>query len=135
MSYITRTLSNLWKIGFKEYGHQLHYMGDTKYGVLVGIDRYGNRYFENKNEIPGRTRWVDFKMHEYDSSHIEPGWRAWMNCMVDKPPTEDPVLQSNTKPWETPDHKPNYTLTRGAYRPYNTVKPKISAWQPVAAPR
>ncbi len=29
----------------------------------------------------------------------------------------------------------NLTGTRGAYRPYNTVKPKIEAWQPKAAPR
>lgn len=33
--------------------------GDTKYGVLVGTDRYGNKYFENLEEdLPLRTRWV-----------------------------------------------------------------------------
>jgi len=26
MSTVTRTLRNLWKIGFKEYGHQIQYM-------------------------------------------------------------------------------------------------------------
>jgi hypothetical protein len=29
----------------------------------------------------------------------------------------------------------NLTGTRGAYRPYNTVKPKIEAWQPKVAQR
>lgn len=33
----------------------LIHTGDTKYGVLVGIDRYGNKYFENKNELPGSS--------------------------------------------------------------------------------
>jgi hypothetical protein len=28
-------------------------MGDTKRGALVGIDRYGNKYFENlEEELP-----------------------------------------------------------------------------------
>ena len=26
--------------------------GDTKYGKLMGVDRYGNKYFENKEELP-----------------------------------------------------------------------------------
>ena len=29
----------------------------------------------------------------------------------------------------------NLTGTRGAYRPYNTAKPKIEAWQPRTASR
>lgn len=27
-------------------------LGDTKAGTLVGMDRYGNKYFENQNELP-----------------------------------------------------------------------------------
>lgn len=43
------------------------HIGDTKAGTLVGIDRYGNKYFENmEEELPLRTRWIDFKEYEWD---------------------------------------------------------------------
>ena len=55
MSTILRTLRNLRKIGLKEYGHQMQYMGDTKVGTYIGSDRYGNKYFENpEEELPRR---------------------------------------------------------------------------------
>lgn len=47
MSTITRTIRNLRKIGFKEAAHQMQHIGDTKAGRLVGIDKMGNKYFEN----------------------------------------------------------------------------------------
>ena len=59
--------------------------GDTKRGTLIGIDRFGNKYFENmEEELPRmlkracvlgrlaaksrivRTRWVDYKNSEYE---------------------------------------------------------------------
>ena len=53
MSTISRTLRNLRKIGFKEYGHQMMNIGDTKAGTLIGADRYGNKYYENlEDELP-----------------------------------------------------------------------------------
>ncbi|KMU90689.1 NADH:ubiquinone oxidoreductase 13.4kD subunit [Coccidioides immitis H538.4] len=107
MSTITRTLRNLWRIGFKEYGHQMQYMGDTKAGTLVAIDRYGNKYYENNAELPLRTRWVDYKQKELDASHVEPGWHGWLAYMVNKPPTEDKIMQTGVRTWETPEHRPN----------------------------
>ena len=57
MSTLMRTLGNLRRIGFKEYGHQMQYMGDTKAGVLVGKDRWGNKFYENLEEdLPLRVR-------------------------------------------------------------------------------
>lgn len=53
MSTIMRTLRNLRKIGLKEYGHQMQYMGDTKAGTFIAQDRYGNKYYENiEDELP-----------------------------------------------------------------------------------
>jgi NADH ubiquinone oxidoreductase subunit NDUFA12. len=26
--------------------------GDTKYGELVGVDKFGNKFYENKEELP-----------------------------------------------------------------------------------
>ncbi|SPQ21571.1 ed1e55a2-0f94-40b1-a373-66e0f8b0a7e9 [Thermothielavioides terrestris] len=136
MSTITRTLRNLRKIGLKEYWHQLNYIGDTKAGVLVGTDKFGNKYYENKDELPLRTRWVDFAKHDYDPAHIEPQWHAWISYATDTPPNQDPITAATgDRPWAPKAHVPNYTLTRGAFKPYNTTKPKIQAWEPFAAPR
>ena len=71
-------------------------------------------------ELPLRTRWVDYKDREYDASQIDPGWHAWMSYLVDKPPTEDKIMELNVRPWELKIPRNNYTLSRGAYRPYNT---------------
>ncbi|CAD6563858.1 MAG: NADH dehydrogenase 1 alpha subcomplex subunit 12 ndufa12/DAP13 [Alectoria sarmentosa] len=136
MSTIVRTLRNLRKIGIKEYAHQMQYIGDTKAGTYIATDKYGNKYYENlEKELPLRTRWVDYKQKEYDPAQIEPGWHAWMSYLVDKPPTEDAVLKTGQRSWEIPEHRPNLTASRAAFKTYSTVKPKTHAWQPVAKPR
>lgn len=43
-----------------------------------------------------------------------------MSYVVDKPPTEDQLLQTGQRVWELPTHKPTLTATRGAYKPYST---------------
>ena len=44
----------------------MQYIGDTKAGTYVASDRYGNKYYENQSEeLPLRTRWVDYKQKEY----------------------------------------------------------------------
>jgi NADH:ubiquinone oxidoreductase subunit len=67
-----------------------------------------------------RTRWVDFREHEYDPSQIEPGWHAWISYMVDAPPTADALLKPGVRPWEPREHKPVQTLSRSAFRTYST---------------
>ncbi|KAH8890054.1 NDUFA12-domain-containing protein [Thozetella sp. PMI_491] len=135
MSTISRTLRNLRKIGLKEYWHQINYIGDTKAGVLVGTDKFGNKFYENAtDELPLRTRWVDYKVHDYDAAQIEPLWHLWISYGVDKPPNQDPIATIN-RSWASPKHIPNYTQTRGAYKPYNTTKPKMKSWEPVAGAR
>lgn len=61
----------------------------------------GNKYWENLNEQYGRTRWVDFKQHDYDSSQIDPIWHAWLAHTRQEPPSTDPVAQSFERPWQT----------------------------------
>ncbi|KAI4654648.1 uncharacterized protein J4E79_008522 [Alternaria viburni] len=129
MSTLMRTLRNLRRVGLKEYGHQMANIGDTKAGTLIGKDKYGNKYFENlEEELPLRTRWVDYKDHEFDP-------HAWMSYMVDKSPAADPLLQRQVRVWEPKEHRPTLTWTRSGYKPYNTVKPKYSPWTPVAKAR
>ncbi|KAJ5552549.1 NADH-ubiquinone oxidoreductase subunit B17.2 [Penicillium sp. IBT 35674x] len=138
MSTILRTLRNLRRIGFKEYGHQMQNIGDTKAGTLIGTDRWGNKFYENMaEELPLRTRWVDYKTSfpEWEPSQIEPGWHAWISYMVDAPPTQDKLLQTGLRHYEVAEHRPNLTQTRAAFKTYSTTRPKYSAWTPVAAPR
>ncbi|KAF2092581.1 NADH-ubiquinone oxidoreductase subunit B17.2 [Rhizodiscina lignyota] len=136
MSTITRTFRNLWRVGIRDAAHQMQYIGDTKAGTLIGIDRYGNKYYENlQEELPLRTRWVDYKQKEYDPSQIEPGWHLWMSYAVDKPPTEDPVLQRRQREWEPVEHRPTLTLGRSAFKTYSTTKNKYFPWTPVAKSR
>ncbi|EDU40517.1 conserved hypothetical protein [Pyrenophora tritici-repentis Pt-1C-BFP] len=88
MSTLMRTLRNLRRIGIKlSPGICPPNGGDTKAGTLIGMDKYGNKYFENlEEELPLRTRWVDYKDHEFDP-------HAWMSYMVDKSPAADKLLQ------------------------------------------
>ncbi|KAF2457221.1 NADH ubiquinone oxidoreductase subunit NDUFA12-domain-containing protein [Lineolata rhizophorae] len=136
MSTLPRTLRNLRRIGLKEYAHQMMYIGDTKAGTLIGTDRFGNKYYENiEEELPLRTRWVDYVNKEFDASQIEPGWHLWMSYAVDKPPTQDKILRTQLREWEPKEHRPLLTLSRSAYKPYSTTRNKYFPWQPVAKPR
>ncbi|KAH7318134.1 NADH ubiquinone oxidoreductase subunit NDUFA12-domain-containing protein [Stachybotrys elegans] len=135
MSTIPRTLRNIRKAGLKESWWNMWYQGDTKFGRLVGTDRAGNKFFEDMEELPLRTRWVQFAKHDFDAAQIEPGWHAWIGYMVDTPPNADPLLKTGTRKFEPANPAPNYTMSRSAFKTYNTVKPKIAAWEPVAAPR
>lgn len=99
----------------------MQYMGDTKAGTFIAKDMYGNSYYENMDEeLPLRTRWVDYKDKHFDPTHIEPGWHMWMSYMTADPPSKDPIAQVGVREWEPKDHKPNMTMSRGAYRPFNT---------------
>ena len=53
MSSLTRTFKNFLKIGPRDYLRQMLYIGDTRAGTLVGIDQFGNKYYENLEEIFG----------------------------------------------------------------------------------
>ncbi|RDL35350.1 NADH dehydrogenase [ubiquinone] 1 alpha subcomplex subunit [Venustampulla echinocandica] len=137
MSTLTRSWRHLRKAGIRDALHQMQHQGDTKAGILVGKDRWGNKFFENVDELPLRTRWVDYRDYESDASQIDPGWHAWISYMVDKPPAEDPIMRTQIRTWEESNkqHVPNMTATRSAYKPYSTTKSKSSVWIPEPAAR
>ncbi|KAF8735663.1 hypothetical protein AX14_001718 [Amanita brunnescens Koide BX004] len=137
MVSLARTLRNIQRVGLREWWRQMQYIGDAKAGRLVGADQFGNRYFENLNpeeEVPGRHRWVDFSQHDYNATQVPPEWHSWLQHIRKNPPTEDPVVQNASPTWKAPWTE-NLTGTRGAYRPYNTVVPKIKAWEPKVTSR
>lgn len=95
-------------------------VGDTKYGRLVGTDRAGNKFFENGDELPLRTRWVEYAKHDYDAAQIEPGWHAWMSYLVDSVPGQDALMTPGTRQFEPKLPRPNFTQSRGAFKTYST---------------
>lgn len=40
--------------------------------------------------------------------------------MVDAPPTADKIMQTGLRSWELPEHRPNLTLSRAAFKTYST---------------
>jgi len=137
MVSLVRTLRSIRRVGLREWWRQMQYIGDAKSGTYVGQDQFGNRYFENLNqyeEIPGRHRWVDYAQHNYHASQVPPEWHSWLQHIRKEPPAQDNVMMNSSPPWKAPWVE-NLTGTRGAYRPYNTVAPKIRAWEPKTTPR
>lgn len=64
-------------------------------------DSNGNKYWENVNEQPGRTRWVDYKSSDPDTTQLEPIWHAWLCNTRMTPPNVDPLTQKFEHPWES----------------------------------
>lgn len=60
----------------------------------------GNKYWENVEEQPGRTRWVDFASHDFDTTQQEPIWHAWLAHTRMEPPSTDPTVQRFHHHWE-----------------------------------
>ncbi|RUP51116.1 NDUFA12-domain-containing protein [Jimgerdemannia flammicorona] len=132
MSTIGRTIKNIIKAGPSRAWRQLNYLGDTKAGTFVGSDVLGNSYYEDTaGEIYGRERWVEYASNTPDGSMVTPEWHMWLSKLVQEPPTS--VNLTHPK-FEAPFIY-NTTGSRQAYKPYNTTKPKIQAWEPEATPR
>ncbi|XP_037934894.1 probable NADH dehydrogenase [ubiquinone] 1 alpha subcomplex subunit 12 [Teleopsis dalmanni] len=103
---------------------------DLKIGRLVGVDKYGNKYFENSYYFFGRNRWIEYAPHvhfNYDASQIPAEWYGWMHYKTDLPPTRD---GNRPKYFWMADHTENQSGTKEQYMPYSTTRPKIQAWDP-----
>lgn len=85
-----------------------------KFGRLVGVDKLGNKYYENTEEYKhGQHRWYEpagFRgWFDTDVSEISPEWHGWLHQTTDDPPTEETVgsvyqmqPQTNVKNVDTP---------------------------------
>lgn len=130
---IVRTIKNIYYSGLKRAAWQIQVHNDTKRGWLVGTDDFGNKYYETDvpEEIHLRTRWVEHAEWDVDMSKVEPGWHYWLGYGTNTPPNKLQGDELTTRAYPLPEkHKMNYTTTAGAYTPYNTAKPKHSAWTP-----
>nr|CAH7715225.1 unnamed protein product [Callosobruchus chinensis] len=124
--------------GLKASLYKLYRMDSLRPGVLVGCDKYGNKYYENRHYFLGRNRWVEYAPHyalEYDGSQVVPAeWFGWLHHRTDLLPDKD---CSRPKYKWMPEHTENLSGTPGQYMPYSTSKQKIHAWVPpkVAPPQ
>ncbi|MEG9861445.1 MAG: NADH:ubiquinone oxidoreductase subunit NDUFA12 [Parvularculales bacterium] len=82
-------------------------------GVLVGIDKSGNRYYSEKGK--GGRRWVIYNGVS-DASKVAPEWHSWLHHGEDVPPSGDCVA----RPWQKL-HQPNMTGTGQAYKPVGSL--------------
>ncbi|KAL1132503.1 hypothetical protein AAG570_010458 [Ranatra chinensis] len=106
---------------------------DLKVGTLVGEDKYGNKYYENKMYFYGRSRWVEYADHyflDYDGSQVPAEWFGWLHYKTDYLPHQDPGRPKYN--WMS-DHKENMSGTSRQYVPYSTTPPKIHSWVPPKA--
>ncbi|KAI1239012.1 NADH dehydrogenase, partial [Lamprotornis superbus] len=115
---------------------QLLRVNDLKTGNLIGIDKYGNKYYEDKRNFFGRHRWVVYTEEmngkntfwEVDGSMVPPEWHRWLHSMTDDPPTTHPPVARKFI-WE--NHKFNVSGTPEQYVPYSTTRKKIHDWSTV----
>lgn len=104
-------------------------MDTVKSGTLVGIDKYGNKYYENNKYFMARNRWVEYNKTvwlDYDASQVPAEWHNWLHYVCDDPPTKNPRVQYK---WMS-DHQENLSGSYDQYVPYSTTKTKIETWKP-----
>lgn len=83
---------------FKEFGvkgtfKKLYKMRTLKFGALVGVDKYGNEYYENTVDYPfGQHRWVEYagdkSFYEVDASNVPPEWHLWLHSVTQEVPSD-----------------------------------------------
>eukprot|EP00918_Siedleckia_nematoides_P052337 GHVU01114412.1.p1 GENE.GHVU01114412.1~~GHVU01114412.1.p1 ORF type:complete len:143 (+),score=15.43 GHVU01114412.1:41-469(+) len=102
---------------------------ELKFGKLVGTDKFGNEYYENKLYFIGRSRWVEYTPAvgmDYDASQVPAEWHRWLHYIGDENPVDNPPTR---REWMI-NRNENLTGTKDEYVPYSTTKPKIHAWVP-----
>ncbi|CAI9087049.1 OLC1v1021015C3 [Oldenlandia corymbosa var. corymbosa] len=53
--------------------------------TLVGIDKFGNKYYEKFGDTQyGRHRWVEYASKDrYNASQVPPEWHGWLHFITD----------------------------------------------------
>lgn len=81
-------------------------------GRRVGIDAFGNRYYESRRARNGEKhprRWVMYN-GKVEASKVPAEWHGWLHYTLDAP------VEAAPRQWQKP-HLPNLTGTQGRYLP------------------
>ncbi|KAG6510530.1 probable NADH dehydrogenase [ubiquinone] 1 alpha subcomplex subunit 12 [Zingiber officinale] len=82
---------------------KLHNIGAT----LVGVDKFGNKYYEDLTVQHGRHRWVEYaKKARYNASQVPPEWHGWLHRVTDR--TGDQLLMLKPKRYGV-EHRENFS--------------------------
>ncbi|KAJ3126193.1 hypothetical protein HK098_007825, partial [Nowakowskiella sp. JEL0407] len=119
------------KYGFSKTLKMLATMDQAKIGNHVGTDALGNEYYENKDDLQNRDRWVIYKKWNFDGTQVPAEWHQWLSHVTD----DTPDKFAHLKPFYQSEHIENVTGTKGAFKTYSTVKPKIESWNAEVKPR
>lgn len=103
------------------------------YGVEVGRDQFGNRYFRERKTQAGvrERRWVMYS-GEPEASKVPPEWHIWLHHTAEAPISAESPLH---KSWQKP-YQQNQTGSEAAYFPpgYDGKRAKATgdyqAWKP-----
>ena len=94
------------------------------YGVYVGKDEYGNKYYKSKKN----ERWVIYS-DNIEATKITSDWYMWIHHTVDKIPHE----KDNKKYLWQKKHLENRTGSKNSYKPIkikkNIIQKKYEAWK------
>ena len=96
---------------------------------LRSFTSFSIKFLKMRFDISGRNRWVEYNPNvglEYDGSMIPAEWFGWMHYKTDLPPTVKAPIKYK---WMV-DHDANPSMTKKAYVPYSTTKPKVESWSP-----
>lgn len=118
--------------GIREYIRRVWFLREFRDGELVGIDTYGNQYYElsiNDPNLPFyRKRYVELANGSDDSSQVPAEWHGWLHYTNDDSPSQHP--KAYPQPTWGALHRPNLTGSTERYVPYSTTDRKIHPWKP-----
>eukprot|EP01113_Clastostelium_recurvatum_P017602 TRINITY_DN2072_c0_g1_i3.p1 TRINITY_DN2072_c0_g1~~TRINITY_DN2072_c0_g1_i3.p1 ORF type:complete len:178 (-),score=24.01 TRINITY_DN2072_c0_g1_i3:72-563(-) len=100
-------------------------MREVKFGNLIGSDKFGNMYYEDKQEVWGRHRWVEYPgglpwEQPKESTTVPPEWHSWLHYISDYPGNSQEILSLTPSRFKM-DHLPNQTASETAYAPHNHI--------------
>lgn len=82
---------------------KIHNVGAT----LVGVDKFGNKYYENLEVQYGRHRWVEYAdKGRYNASQVPAEWHGWLHFITDH--TGDELLMLKPQRYGL-EHKQNFS--------------------------
>ena len=82
------------------------------FGKFVGKDKFGNKYYRNKND----ERWVVY-CNNVEATKITSDWFMWMHHTIDKIPSNNEKKYI----WQK-DHLENTTGSKDSYKPIKIKK-------------